>query len=26
LWKSQDQLALEKEMLDPAWKLPATQW
>ena len=25
LWKSQEQLALEKEMLDPAWKLPATQ-
>jgi hypothetical protein len=26
LWKSQEQLALEKEMLDPAWKLPTTQW
>jgi hypothetical protein len=25
LWKSQEQLALEKEMLDPAWKLPTTQ-
>ena len=24
LWKSQEQLQLEKEMLDPEWKLPAS--
>lgn len=24
LWKSQEQLQLEKEMLDPEWAVPAT--